>query len=37
MDFLIIGAIGALVGGFHGVGVAVVGYACFLFVLALFS
>ena len=29
MDWLVIAGIGALIGGFHGLGVAVVGYAAF--------
>lgn len=33
MDWLLVAAIGFLVGGFHGLGIAVVGYLCFWLVL----
>lgn len=33
MDWLLVGGIGLLVGGFHGLGVAIVGYLCFWLVL----
>lgn len=35
MDLLIVGVIGLLVGGFHGLGVAIVGYVIFWLVIAL--
>lgn len=36
MDWLLVAGIGALVGGFHGLGVAVVSYAAFWLVMIIF-